>query len=64
MSINDNVIRQKLLYEIEKSYLRNKFKFDMKEIILICKKYNFDEKILEMKLCDFKYVKFKSIIYI
>ena len=53
LSINDNVIRQKLLYEIEKSYLRNKFKFDMKEIILICKKYNFDEKILEMKLCDF-----------
>ena len=51
--INDNSIRQKLLNEIEESYIKNNYIINMKEILSIFEKYSLDKDILEMNLYDF-----------
>ena len=53
INITDNSIRQKILKEIEESYIRNNYNIKMEEIYLICEKYSFDKNILEMNLYDF-----------
>ena len=51
--INDNSTRQKLLNEIEQSYIKNNYIVNMEEILSICEKYSLDKDILEMNLYDF-----------
>ena len=52
INITDNSIRQKILKEIEKSYIKNNYNINMDEILLICEKYS-DKNILVMNLYDF-----------
>ena len=53
INIKDETVRQNILADIQNSYIKNMYKININEILLISHDYNLNEDIFEMNLYDF-----------